>query len=324
MRRYFPTHTMGRVVEAPTDADLIEAARAGDGTGLAVVLERHRAAMRAAAITILGWTPDVDDVVQDAMLGAIRGFGTLREPDAVGSWLRAITRNAARMKLRAQASRRAATLTERIADPRPSPDQILESHALRDWVWSALDELSEPLQQVVVLRYFSSAHSYSQIAEACGIPIGTVRSRLNQARAKLATTLTDTAEGRHGGTAALTARRRLAAVEVLTAAERGSFAAVLAELAAPDVQIVSPQRVRQQGREALEVIMESDLRAGVHQELTSVVAGSHVTIWECDLHSPAWDPAHCPPAVLWMLTHRGEQVAEIRLLHPVATTSDAA
>lgn len=311
------------MIEAPTDAELIAAAQAGDGAGLGLVLERHRAMMRAAVVRLIGWTPDVDDVVQDAMLSAIRRFSTLREPDAVGSWLLTIARNAARMRLRARAADAAGVLPERLADTEPSPDQILETHALRDWIWSALDELSEPLQQVVVLRYFSSAHSYAQIAAACGVPIGTVRSRLNQARARLAATMTDVANDRHRSASALTAERRLVAVQVLAAADQGSFASALAELTTPDVRVVSPQGAHQRGRRPLETIMESDLQAGVRQELTGVAAGRHVTIWECDLYSPPWDPSHCPPAVLWMLTHHGNRIDEIRLFHPVASTFGA-
>jgi RNA polymerase sigma-70 factor (ECF subfamily) len=90
----------------------------------------------------------------------------------------------------------------------PTPEDVLDDHALRDWVWSALEELSEPLQVAVLLRYFTTATSYGQIAAACEVPVGTVRSRLNQARTKLDRALRATAADAHYDTAALTARRR--------------------------------------------------------------------------------------------------------------------
>ncbi len=275
--------------------------------------------MRAVVIRAIGWTPDVDDVVQDAMLSAIRALDELREPLAVGSWLQKIALNTSRMRLRTRPAATPTVLADRLADPKPSPEQILESHALRDWIWSSLDELSEALQQVVLLRYFSSAHSYSEIAAMCGVPIGTVRSRLNQARARLAKTMRDNAERSHRGASTLTAEREQVAVQLLSSASHGSFASALADIASPGVHIVSPDGAHERGRKRLETIMESDLQAGVEQKLTQVVAGSHLTIWECDLQSPPWDPSHCPPAVLWMLTHQGTQVDEIRLFHPVTT-----
>jgi RNA polymerase sigma-70 factor (ECF subfamily) len=101
-------------------------------------------------------------------------------------------------------------------------DAMLERRAQRDWMWHALGELSEPLRSVTLLRYFSDVSSYEQIATLCGVPVGTVRSRLNQGRSKLATALRATAELAHDDVAVLTEARRREAEETL-AAERGEF-----------------------------------------------------------------------------------------------------
>jgi RNA polymerase sigma-70 factor (ECF subfamily) len=98
-----------------------------------------------------------------------------------------------------------------------SPEQIMERHAMRDWLWSAIDELTPALRTTVLLRHFSArVSSYEQIAAVCGVPVGTVRSRLSQARVKLA------AASRHD------------ALETLAAAERGEFGKVLSERWSPD------------------------------------------------------------------------------------------
>lgn len=82
------------------DAALTLAAQAGDVASLGLLLERHRAGMRAVAVSVLGPGPDVDDVVQDAALTALRRVGDVRDPEAVGPWLRMIVRNHARSLLR--------------------------------------------------------------------------------------------------------------------------------------------------------------------------------------------------------------------------------
>ncbi|MFI7128682.1 RNA polymerase sigma factor [Nonomuraea sp. NPDC050153] len=75
---------------AADDVMLTRAAQAGDVAALGLPLERHRAGMRAVALSILGPGPDVDVVMQDAMLIALRRIGDVRDPRAVGPWLRMI------------------------------------------------------------------------------------------------------------------------------------------------------------------------------------------------------------------------------------------
>jgi RNA polymerase sigma-70 factor (ECF subfamily) len=56
-------------------------------------------------------------------------------------------------------------------------------------VWSAIDELTPEERVTVMLRHFTRTSSYAAIAALTGVPVGTVRSRLNRARALLATEL---------------------------------------------------------------------------------------------------------------------------------------
>ena len=167
----------------PSDGDLVLAARAGDAQSLAVLLTRYRAAMHAVAASVLGAGPEVEDVVQDASLVAITDLGRIRDPSLARAWLTGTTRNLARARLR-----RRDPLPADLADipAVDDPERRIEEAALRDWVWEAIGGLSEPLHDVVVLRYFSAAASYDAIAAALGIPVGTVRSRLHDARAALA------------------------------------------------------------------------------------------------------------------------------------------
>lgn len=307
---------------SPTDAELVAAAKRGDVAGLAALLERHRPGMRAVALSLLGWGPDAEDVVQDAILVALGRLGDLRDPTAAGPWLRAITRNAARMRLR-PAGRE--TGLDSLVDDWPAsdrtPEEVIDDHALRDWVWAAVEELSEPLQMTVLLRYFTTATSYEQIAAACDVPIGTVRSRLSQARTKLDLALRATTRTTHTDVAALTTRRQQEAQDLLSSAEHGHFRTALAAATVPGMHLIGPQGQRARGRDPLAGIMDADLHAGVRQRLTQITAGNRLTILECDLLSPPWDPQHCPPAVLWLMTLHDQRIAKIRLFHPNVVTA---
>jgi DNA-directed RNA polymerase specialized sigma24 family protein len=82
-----------------SDAELTRAAQAGDAGSLGVLLARHEAAMRAVVLGMIGYGPDTDDVVQDAALVAVRRINDVRNPAAVGPWLRAVVRHECRMRL---------------------------------------------------------------------------------------------------------------------------------------------------------------------------------------------------------------------------------
>ena len=73
-----------------SDRQLLKAALRGEPGGIGALIQRHRASMYAVAFSVLGRRPEAEDAVQDAILVALARLGELREPEAVGPWLRAI------------------------------------------------------------------------------------------------------------------------------------------------------------------------------------------------------------------------------------------
>ncbi|MCT9935192.1 sigma-70 family RNA polymerase sigma factor [Planotetraspora sp. A-T 1434] len=296
------------------DAALTRAAQAGDVSALALLLERHRPGMRAVALSLLGPCADVDDVMQEAALVALRRIVDVRDPESVGPWLRMVVRNRCRTLLRAA---RRVEPVERVPLPPEgtTPEEVLQSHALRDWIWEAVEALSPTLRLPVVLRYFSTGiTSYQQIADACAISVSTVRSRLNQARPALARALTATA-----GTAHEDVRRRTEASwqearATLAAAAHGEFGKVVKDRYSPEVSLWSGGE-RLGGAELLLAGMDLDLSAGVRQRPLHVVTGRSLVIWEMELVNPPDDPDHCPPGVAWIMTLDGGRFDQVSLYH---------
>jgi RNA polymerase sigma factor (sigma-70 family) len=137
-----------------------------------------------------------EDVVQDAVLRAMRSFGQFRG-GSPRAWLFAIVRNCCRT---AQAGRggavslvitesalgdEAAAELSRKADPGPTPEEEVFRKADISRVRSAIEAIPEPFRETVVLRDLEDL-SYAEIAEVTGVPVGTVMSRLSRARAMLA------------------------------------------------------------------------------------------------------------------------------------------
>ncbi|GAA0615487.1 sigma-70 family RNA polymerase sigma factor [Kribbella sandramycini] len=296
------------------DSDLVRAAQSGDIGALGSLLARHRPGMTAVAISVLGPGPDADDAVQEAMTVALARIGDVREPGAVGGWLRQVVRNACLTQLRA---RRPLPLDEQLhavlPSSEPDPAQALDRHATREWVWRALEELSAPLRLVVMLRHFSGVTAYQDIADACGIPVGTVRSRLAKARGQLSASLLATADTSYGDVGALTGVRWREVSETMDAAERGTLAETLTAFWTPDARY-SWSGGSGDVSSFLRGMYE-DIADGVRGRLTNVLASQDVTVSEIDLINPPEDPLHCPPTVVWVQHLRGGRVHDLRLFH---------
>jgi RNA polymerase sigma-70 factor (ECF subfamily) len=290
------------IVTLPDDATLARAAQAGDASGLGALFERHRARLHAVAVGMLGHGPDADDAVQDAVVIALRRIGELREPAAAAGWLVAILVNVCRARLRRPARE---LLTADAVEPTVALDtvqQTVERGALRDWLWTALERLPEPQRVAVMLRHFSTANSYAAIADICDVPIGTVRSRLNAARARLADELLATAAAAHAERD--TAREwSLAAGAALTAFQRTGDAALLDAAFTSDVSFRMADRVERRGRDRLAAGFAHDFEDGVTAHPQRVIPGEQITIAELLLESPPEQPLHCPPAVTQVHFH---------------------
>ena len=197
-------------------------------------------------------------------------------------------------------------------DP-PGPDtaaQAIDDGALRDWVWTALERLSEPLRLAVMLRYFTGASSYEAIAELSGVPVGTVRSRLSAAKAKLAEELLETAAAAHDEA---DARWRDAAQlgEAYLRLQRDGDVSAFDGVLTRDVAYVMYDRVERRGATRYAAELVGDFEDGVRSRVAQVIPGSDVTIVEAWLDSPADQPLHCPPALTQIHFHRDGPTSRI-------------
>ena len=299
-----------------SDADLTRAAQAGDAGSLGVLLARHQAGMRAVALSMIGYGQDTDDVVQDAALLALRRIQDVRNPEAVGSWLRALVRNECRMRLRA---RRVGDLGGEalVALPSddPMPEELLDRHLLQDWVWHAVGELSPSLRVVAMLRYFSDVSSYEQIASVCQLPIGTVRSRLSQVRVKLTDALSATAERSHEDASAKQQICEQDAVDTLAVANRGDFNELTVRWS-PQL-VVIPARGDRGGADLLLNTLKTEHENGVHRRPVNVVVGGDLVIWETESTNPPNNPTGGPSAAAWVMSlDANGLVRQMRLFHP--------
>ncbi len=150
-----------------SDAELTRLAQRGDAASLGILLERHRAPLYALALSILGYGPQAEDAVQDTFVVALRKIDQVRDPVAVGGWLRTVVRSVCYTRLREEQAKisfdELPLRTER-GFSESSAEESIEQLAMREWVWTALSELPEILRVTVMLRYFGSYSSYEEIS----------------------------------------------------------------------------------------------------------------------------------------------------------------
>lgn len=128
---------------------------------------------------------DAEDVAQEAFVRAHRAFGRLRDRDRFRAWLVRMTFRIALDWKRGH--RRRGAREDAVARLRPAfgnaEHEIIDSdRAAR--LWTAIDALPEKLRLVVVLAAIEG-HGMKDVSALLGIPEGTVKSRLFEAKKQL-------------------------------------------------------------------------------------------------------------------------------------------
>ena len=136
------------------------------------------------AYGVLRQREDAEDVAQEAAVRAYRGFASLRNRDQFRSWL---VRIAWRLALDRRKSERRRGVRELKATTFPLPrnaEELASARQTEQRVWEAVDDLPEKLRIVVVLSAIEG-HGMREVAALLGLPEGTVKSRLHEARRRL-------------------------------------------------------------------------------------------------------------------------------------------
>lgn len=175
---------------------LIERCQAGDERATEALYNRHQAQVFRLAYGILGNWEDAQEITQDALVYALTKIRRYNPQKArFSTWLHTITVSRCRNRLR---GRRLTWLSLTAWLDRPGsdiPDQKLDQEAqiiqteLSDEVWQAIQTLSQPLREAIILRHWAEL-TYREMAEVLGCPIRTAQSRVRLAHESLQTALT--------------------------------------------------------------------------------------------------------------------------------------
>ena len=130
---------------------------------------------------LLGNATEAEDAVQDALVAAWQGFDRLREADRFAPWFDRILVNGCRDRLRRRGTVRFIAIDASIDPAGGDPFRELIE---RDALMVGIDRLTPDERIVIVLRFWADL-PLDEIADRLGWPLGTVKSRLHRAIARL-------------------------------------------------------------------------------------------------------------------------------------------
>jgi RNA polymerase sigma factor (sigma-70 family) len=182
---------MGPDLSEERDERLAAGAAAGDRLAFEVLVTRHRRAVYRLCWSASGCHADADDAAQETFLRVYRALPSYDPQRPFLPWLRRIAWNCGLSVRRNRQGGLPVVPAEGLPDPpdpREGPEETASGEEEKRRVAAAVAALPVELRTVLVLRAVEGL-SYAEIAEAAGIPAGTVMSRLSRARERLAAAL---------------------------------------------------------------------------------------------------------------------------------------
>lgn len=172
------------------DMDLVQAAQQGDQRALQELLRRHAPRIGRFAAKMCRSPSEAEDVVQDTMLAAMRTLGGFRGQAQVSTWLYQIARSFCIKKRRrtrsvihadASLSDEESAEMRALSSPDMMADERMDQAQLAEAVQHAMDGLAPMYREVLLLRDVEGLTA-PEVADALGLKVEAVKSRLHRAR----------------------------------------------------------------------------------------------------------------------------------------------
>jgi len=294
--------------------DWVSAAGAGDEVAWSLLYNHYYPDLYAGALRMCNDHSAAKDLVQESFVTAYLKLAQLKDPASFGGWLwKILVRQCFRIR------------SKRMAHDEPYPELPDNDPYLQYTLEEKLDEgvrnqrlhttialLPEVLCSVVLLRYFTDHQSYQQMADILSIPVGTVRSRLNEARSRLAEKWVRPLDGsvqvfRESNEWNQFYKETLSALH-----RQDTYKNKFLTHLQKDVQIISPHRPGT-GRGIFENMICNDLKYGSWLSPTTVSSCGNISVVEVNHYNSAEHPHHCPQSSVMVLHRRQLQVRRINI-----------
>lgn len=182
------------------EAAIVRKVLGGDANAFETLVLEYEKNVYNIALRMTGNSEDAADMTQEAFIKAYNSLQSFRGDSKFSVWLYRIVSNVCLDFLRSKNRRPTVSLSVEdddgedaqldVADESQSPELLLDRKLTRESVRRGLDSLPPDYRQILLLREIQGL-SYDEIAQALGLEVGTVKSRIFRARKRLCTFLID-------------------------------------------------------------------------------------------------------------------------------------
>ena len=205
MSEYKPADDPAQQGASETDEEvqLIRACQEGNLEAFDQLVLQYQDKIFGLALHMLKNHDDAQDIAQEVFISCYRNIGAFRFESRFSTWLYRVTVNRVKNRwkyLQRRKSESHLSLDEplspddsrkpEIPDTRANPRQVAEGREIMEHLETQLQTLAPEYREVIVLRFIQDMQ-YEEIAEVLDISLGTVKSRINRARAQIREKLKD-------------------------------------------------------------------------------------------------------------------------------------
>lgn len=176
----------------PTDEELIERFQNEDAYAFDLIVKRYKTQLLNFIYRFLGNAEEAEDLVQETFLRVYRNKNAYQKIAKFSTWIYTIAGNLAKTELRKRKRRKFFSITDLgyedkdydISDEAFNPEKSVDGSIKEEIIHKEIQALSPKFREVILLRDVQEL-SYEEISQIVGIPLGTVKSRVNRGRLKL-------------------------------------------------------------------------------------------------------------------------------------------
>ena len=187
-------HRLPSTVARADEHLLVAAAKSGDGSAFEELVNRYERKIFRLTMNITGNREDAEDAMQDAFLKSYTHLQSFQGDSRFYTWLVRIAANEALMRLRKRRPNQFSLdepvegeddlMPRELEDWNPSPEQRYAQTEMQEILNGVVEKLEPDFRTVFVLRDVGEL-STEETAQALGISVPAVKSRLLRARLKL-------------------------------------------------------------------------------------------------------------------------------------------
>ena len=291
---------------------LVRGAKEGESMSWNLLYQIFYPKLYALALQLSRSNLLAEDLVQESFVAAYLKLYQLKEPAAFGGWLKKILTHI--HLRRVSAVQKVQVINDELLPGMVENDSKFDTIATRSALYAGVAALPDLLRTTLLLRYFSSQSSYDQIARLLKIPVGTVRSRLNEAKSKLVHHWKKPVD---------------AGIRIIDEAERWNrfYIEALSGLHQSElekthffshldkqVKVVTGPKDSISDRSLFERMVHEDVRVGSFLKPINVITSGNISIIESMHFNSKESPNHCPPRSFMILHREKKQVAKLQIL----------